>query len=108
MSERFYSYAKLYHLLFPGGGPAVDFYRTQADRQGGTVLELGCGTGRKVIPIAADGHACVGVDLSAEMLAEAQRKAVARGVAAEWVQGDMREIDLGRTFDLVPLNSGGA
>lgn len=101
MSEGFYSHAKLYDLMFPGGGPAVDFYRTQADRQGGTVLELGCGTGGKLIPIAADGHACVGMDLSAEMLAEAERKAGERGVAAEWVQGDMREFDLGRTFDLV-------
>jgi len=35
------------------------------------------------------------------MLAEAQRKADERGVEVEWVQGDMREFDLGRTFDLV-------
>ena len=35
------------------------------------------------------------------MLAEAQRKAGERGVELDWVQGDMREFDLGRTFDLV-------
>ena len=35
------------------------------------------------------------------MLAEAQRKADERGVEVEWLQGDMREFDLGRTFDLV-------
>jgi SAM-dependent methyltransferase len=35
------------------------------------------------------------------MLAEARRKADERGVAVEWVQGDMRAFDLGRTFDLV-------
>lgn len=28
MSEAFYSHARLYDLMFPGGGPAVDFYRT--------------------------------------------------------------------------------
>ncbi|HLN78400.1 MAG TPA: class I SAM-dependent methyltransferase [Nocardioidaceae bacterium] len=101
MSERFYAHARLYDLLFPGGEPAVDFYRAEADRRGGNVLELGCGTGQKLMPIAADGHPCVGLELSQDMLAEAQRKADERGVAVEWVQGDMSNFDLGRTFDLV-------
>ncbi|MEU4393535.1 class I SAM-dependent methyltransferase [Kribbella sp. NPDC023855] len=101
MSGAFYSDARLYDLMFPGGGPAVDFYRAEVNRQGGRVLELGCGTGHKLIPIASDGHPCVGVDLSADMLAEAQRKADERGVAVEWMQGDMRDFDLGRTFDFV-------
>jgi SAM-dependent methyltransferase len=101
MNEAFYSHARLYDLMFPGGGPAVDFYRADANRQGGSVLELGCGTGHKLIPIASDGHPCVGLDLSSDMLAEAQRKANERGVAVEWMQGDMRAFDLGRTFDFV-------
>ena len=101
MSEQFYSDARLYDRLFPGGERAVDFYRAEADRQGGCVLELGCGTGHKLIPIASDGHPCMGLELSPDMLAEAQRKADVRGVDVKWVQGDMREFDLGRTFDLV-------
>src|SRR3954453_6811917 len=101
ISERFYADARLYDRLFPGGEPAVDFYRAKADRQGGCVLELGCGTGHKLIPIASDGHPCVGLELSPQMLAEARRKAGERGVEMEWVQGDMREFDLGRRFDLV-------
>ena len=101
MSERFYSDGRLYDRLFPGGEPAVDFYRAEADRQGGCVLELGCGTGRTLIPIASDGHPCTGLELSSDMLTEAQRKADERAVAVEWVQGDMRDFDLGHTFDLV-------
>src|SRR5215207_8208571 len=101
MSEAFYSHARLYDLMFPGGGPAVDFYRADANRQGGRVLEIGCGTGHKLIPIASDGHPCVGLDFSSDMLAEAQRKANERGVSVEWMQGDMRAFDLGRTFDFV-------
>ena len=92
MSEQFYSDARLYDRLFPGGGQAVDFYRAEADRQGGSVLELGSGTGHKLIPIASDGHPCTGLELSPDMLAEAQRKADERGVDVEWVQGDMREL----------------
>jgi len=101
MSERFYADAQLYDRLFPGGEQAVAFYRAAADRQGGSVLELGCGTGRKLIPIASDGHPCTGLELSSPMLAQARRKADARGLTVEWVRGDMRGFDLRRTFDLV-------
>jgi SAM-dependent methyltransferase len=101
VDEAFYSHPKLYDLMFPGGGPAVDFYRAEAGRTGGQMLELGCGTGHKLIPIASDGYSCVGLDLSSEMLAEARRKADECGVVAEWLQGDMTAFDLGRTFDFV-------
>jgi SAM-dependent methyltransferase len=105
MSGGFYSDARLYDRLFPGGEPAVDFYRAEADRQGGSVLELGCGTGRQLVPIASDGHPCTGLDLSREMLTEAQRKADERALAVDWVSGDMRDFDLDRTFHLVFIAS---
>jgi SAM-dependent methyltransferase len=100
MSETFYSHAKLYDLMFPRG-PQVDFYLAEARRQDGRVLELACGTGRVLLPIASDGRPCVGLDLSPDMLAEAQRKAKEFGVLVEWIQGDMRSFELDRTFDLV-------
>lgn len=105
MSEEFYADARSYDRLFPGGEQAVDFYRAEADRRGGSVLELGSGTGHKLIPIAADGHPCVGLELSPDMLAEARRKADERGVQVEWVPGDMRDFDLGRTFGLVLITA---
>jgi SAM-dependent methyltransferase len=101
MSHAFYAQARLYDLMFPGSGPAVDFFRAEAQRKGGRVLELGCGTGQKLIPIAADGHPCVGLDSSPEMLAEARRKAKEHGVAVAWAEGDMRDFDLDSPFDLV-------
>ena len=70
MSEQFYADARLYDRLFPEGEQAVHFYRAEADRQGGSVLELGCGTGQKLIPIAGDGHPCTGLDLSPEVLSD--------------------------------------
>src|SRR5215510_12625000 len=98
MSDQFYADARLYDRLFTSGEQAVGFYRAAAARQGGTVLELGCGTGHKLIPIAADGRPCTGLELSASMLAEARRKGAERGLEVEWVQGDMREFDLQRRF----------
>ncbi len=101
VDEAFYSHARLYDLMFPGGGPSVDYYRAEAGRTGGRILELGCGTGNKLIPLASDGNSCVGLDLSPYMLAEARRKADECGVAVEWVEGDMTAFDLDRTFDFV-------
>lgn len=97
----FYSQAKLYDRLFPGNEAAVAYYRAAAGSHGERVLELGCGTGHKLLPIAVDGHPCVGLDSSPEMLAEARRKADECGVAVEWVQGEMSAFDLDGTFDVV-------
>lgn len=99
--EDFYSHARMYDLMFPGDGAAVDFYRSEARRKGGRVLELGCGTGHKLIPIAAGGQECTGLDFAPEMLAEARRKAGERGVTVDWVQGDMRDFALDGVFDFV-------
>jgi SAM-dependent methyltransferase len=49
------------------------FYRDLARATGGPVLELGCGTGRVLIPIARDGLACVGLDTSPAMLEAARQ-----------------------------------
>ena len=101
--DPFYSDAQLYDRLVPGGVEAVEFYRSAADERGGDVLELGCGTGHKLISIAADGRSCTGLELSPAMLARARSKARERGVEVQWVQGDMRDFSLGRRFDLVVI-----
>jgi ubiquinone/menaquinone biosynthesis C-methylase UbiE len=46
-----------------------------ARRAAGTVLELGCGTGRVTIPVARAGASIVGVDRSVEMLRYARKRA---------------------------------
>lgn len=75
----------------------------------GSVLELACGTGRCLLPLAAVGHHVTGVDLSNEMLRLAGAKAQTAGLEAyvQLHQGDMRSVTLGRTFGLViiALNS---
>lgn len=73
------------------------------------VLELGCGTGRIAIPIAATGAAAgrrvIGIDSNPSMLEQAQRKARAAGVEVDYVLGDMRAFELGRDdLDLAILS----
>jgi SAM-dependent methyltransferase len=59
----------------------VPFWRRVASRAGGTVLELGCGTGRITVPLARDGVDIVGIDRSAPMLERARAHATRVGRA---------------------------
>ena len=57
--------------------PDIGFYVSEADQRapgGGTVLEVGCGTGRILLPLAHAGHRAIGVDASAEMLDRCRQK----------------------------------
>ena len=54
--------------------PDIDFY-IDLCRQAGEVLELGCGTGRILIPAAEAGAAITGLDQSKSMLARCRAKA---------------------------------
>jgi len=66
----------------------------------GRLLDLGCGTGGHAIPLARRGWQVTGVDRSPEMLARAGAKLADRPeVRVEWVEGDVRTLDLGREFD---------
>ena len=71
------------------------------------ILELCCGTGRLTIPIAKAGYTISGVDLMPSMLEQARAKALAAGLDIEFIQGDMRRLDLKEKYDLIfiPFNS---
>ena len=85
----------------------VAFYRMLAAERGGPVLDLGCGTGRLLIPLAGDGFDVVGLDLSASMLARARAKARRRSreLAARTLllQGDLRALPLRGPFPLAVM-----
>jgi SAM-dependent methyltransferase len=79
----------------------VPFYVEEAVRSGGPVLELGVGTGRIAVPIAAAGIEVVGVDLSAGMLEVARERAELAGVEVDLREGDMRDPPVAGEFPLV-------
>jgi len=66
--------ADLYDYFATGQNGDVSFYVDEARKANGRVLELGCGTGRMLIPMAEAGISIVGVDNSPAMLHVAQRK----------------------------------
>jgi SAM-dependent methyltransferase len=63
----------------------------------GWLIDLGCGTGRLLLPFARRGYGVVGVDLSAEMLAVAGTKAAAAGVEVYRLRANLVELDCVRT-----------
>jgi SAM-dependent methyltransferase len=86
--------------------PLIEAY---AQRAGSPLLELGCGTGRLLIPLAECGYRVTGVDLSPEMLRIARAKAEAAGVAdhVKLIEGDFAGAPLDETYHLafVVMNS---
>ncbi len=82
----------------------VRFWQDLASREGGPVLELGCGTGRLTMPIARTGVKIVGIDRSRPMLAYARRRArrLRRDARPLLALGDIRRLPFrDRRFSVV-------
>jgi SAM-dependent methyltransferase len=83
----------------------VPFYVDLARKSGGPVLEIACGTGRVLLPIAREGIEIEGVDNSESMLRILRRnlareaRAVRERVTVH--EGDMRDFRLEKKFQLV-------
>jgi SAM-dependent methyltransferase len=69
----------------------------------GSLVDLGCGTGRLLLPFAKRGFSVLGVDLSAEMLKIAAQKAESAGIQIPLVRANLVELDCIRSeqFDYV-------
>jgi ubiquinone/menaquinone biosynthesis C-methylase UbiE len=66
---------------------------------GDWILDVGCGTGRHAIELAKRGYQVTGVDISAGMLAQAQKAAAEAGVTIEWIQADAAQFSATRPCD---------
>src|SRR5690349_19110885 len=74
----------------------VAMYASFIEATGDPVLELGCGSGRVLVPLAEEGHVITGVDRSPVMLAHCKANADAAEVADKvtLAHGDMTDFDL--------------
>ena len=95
-------YARFYDLDYAGFDDDLQLVQQTATRCGSPILELGCGTGRLLLPLAADGFNVTGVDDSVAMLEVAHQKASSRGLGSRvtFVNQNMRELDLGLRYRL--------
>ncbi len=96
-----YDDGRRYDLLYGAGEGDIAFYLQMAERFGGPILELACGTGKYLLPLARASHDVTGIDLAPAMLAEAERKAKETRVNFALFQADMRDFQLHRRFGLI-------
>lgn len=94
--------APFYDIEHAQFGEDLDMYRNFAELSGGKILELACGSGRVLLPLAQDGYAVTGVDTSAAMLAIARDRLQESGLSARatLVQQDVSALNLGQRFRL--------
>ena len=63
MKSEFDPIARYYDMFHKGIKGDLEFYKKEASKVG-TMMDIGCGTGRLSIPIAKDGTRVVGIDSS--------------------------------------------
>lgn len=89
--------ARLYDLDLVDDPGDLDLYLALAGRTGGPILELGAGTGRLAVPLAAAGHRVTAVDIDPAMLERARRRARDEGPAVvgrlELVEADLLALE---------------
>lgn len=81
------------------------FYAWAAEQFGGPILEVGCGTGRVLIPVARAGHEILGIDPNASRVAVCRAgisaEPASSGLSADAVVEDVRDFRSDRRFRLV-------
>jgi len=105
MKEYYQTEAAFYDYYSTGIEGDVQFYVEEVQKAGSPVLELGCGTGRILIPIAESGIKIVGLDRAPAMLSIAQQKISKLNLETQGriklLEGDMRNFALNQRFELV-------
>ncbi len=103
--------ARYYDVWYEDFTEDIGFYQKLAEEEGGPILELMCGTGRVMIPLADAGFEVTGVDRSQAMLDILTAKLDLIGGRVERnidiIEGDVRTFATSKRFKLaiVPFNS---
>ena len=92
--------AAIWHDVECGSYAAdLPLWEELAERCGGPVLELGCGTGRVVLHLARRGHEVIGLDADAELLGALAARA--EGLPAKTLHADARAFEPAEEVGLV-------
>jgi len=94
--------AVIWHDVENGGyGADLPLWRELARAAAGPILDLGAGTGRVTLDLAAAGHDVTALDTDPVLLVELAGRAQARGLDVRCITGDARALDQAGRFSLV-------
>jgi len=93
--SQFDAFARFYDHDYRDYDDDLSLILEVADECHGQAIELGCGTGRVLLPLADAGHSVTGVDISLALLAVARRKVAASGLGerVRLAQDDLRNLN---------------
>lgn len=83
------------------GEDELEYYRRAIERFGDPALDMGCGTGRLLIPLALAGLDVDGTDVSADMIALAAARAARNGLHPRLAVQATHELDTERRYRTV-------
>lgn len=101
-------FAEYYHAHHREFTDDLPFWKKLAKTQNGPILELGCGTGRVLLPLAKTGQPTYGIDLDSEMLNITKSQMDPKVMTNIHIfQADMRDFQIDEKFSFIftPCNT---
>lgn len=100
-ASNYNEWAKVYDLIYGSYRDDIVFYKGEAKKVGGKVLEVACGTGRIYLELLKEGIDAYGMDISEEMLATLRSKAAELRLSPKVEVADMRDFSFDQRFSMI-------
>ncbi|MDW7674655.1 MAG: class I SAM-dependent methyltransferase [Bacillota bacterium] len=106
MENQYNKLAEIYdylmeHVDYEAWVNYVEEIMTNFHREGKKIVDVACGTGNTTLPFARRGYHAVGIDISQGMLAKARQKAINLGLEVDFLEQDMRELQVDFAADII-------
>ncbi len=99
--DDFDNWAEYYDVIFKDRFMDLDFYKNEARKAKGKVLEIGCGTGRIYLELLKEDIDIFGIDISKKMLTTLKNKALKQGLEPRVMIADMKDFKLKDKYALI-------
>jgi 2-polyprenyl-3-methyl-5-hydroxy-6-metoxy-1,4-benzoquinol methylase len=93
--------AEFYDELMDGEIDDLPLWRVLLSATTGPSLEIGCGTGRVMLPLLQEGYRIDGIDSSAKMIELLNDKALGLGVETNVQVQSMEDLDKSRDYSFI-------